>query len=131
MLPTTPSPQDDIEQAERILRRGREVTRRIQQAQAQVAEVTGRAENADGTVRAVSDGRGVITALTLDPRALRLGRAALGEQVTAVLRRAQHDAERQAAEIVDDALADTADLPRPLDESFIRERLGQIARELL
>ncbi|WP_344888443.1 YbaB/EbfC family nucleoid-associated protein [Nonomuraea antimicrobica] len=131
MTPITPSPQDDVELAEQILRRGREVTRRIQQARAQVADVTGQAEGADGMVKAISDGRGVITELSLNPRAMRLGHLALGEQVTAVLQQAQRDAERQTQEIVDGALADTADLPRRLDETFIRERLEQIARDFL
>ncbi|MGP3956530.1 hypothetical protein ACTWPT_11070 [Nonomuraea sp. 3N208] len=44
---------------------------------------------------------------------------------------AQRSAEEQTKEIVDGALADTADLSEPPDESFIRERVEQIARNLL
>jgi hypothetical protein len=127
----TPSPHDDVEQAELYLRRGRDAMRRLQEARAAVEAVAGAAESADGLVRATADGRGGITGLRLNPRAMRLGAGALSRQVTEVLQQAQRDAEAQAGQIVDGALADTADLPPPPGEDFIRERVEQIARNLL
>ncbi|PZG22473.1 YbaB/EbfC family nucleoid-associated protein [Nonomuraea aridisoli] len=127
----TPSPHDDVEQAELYLRRGRDAMRRLQQARAAVEAVAGAAESADGLVRATADGRGGITGLRLNPRAMRLGAGALSRQVTEVLQEAQRDAGEQARQIVDGALADTADLPPPPGEDFIRERVEQIARNLL
>lgn len=130
-MPTRPSPQDDVEQVERTLRQGREAMLRIQEARSRIGAITGRAGSADGLIEAVADGRGAITRLRLDPRVMRAGHAALSGQVTAVLQEAQRNAEEQAKEIVDGALADTADLPEPPDETFVRERVEQIARNLL
>ncbi|GAA3260317.1 hypothetical protein GCM10020216_100060 [Nonomuraea helvata] len=121
-----------MEHAERILRQGRETMRRLQEARSAISAVTGVAQSPDGLIRASADGRGEITALRLDPRVMRLDHEALSKRVTAVLREAQTDAESQAKEIVDGALADTEQtMPAPLDENFINERVEQIARNLL
>ncbi|WP_433431094.1 YbaB/EbfC family nucleoid-associated protein [Nonomuraea sp. CA-141351] len=131
-MPMRPSPQDDVEQGERILRQGRETMRRLHEARTAIGAVTGVAQSPDGLVGASADGRGGITALRLDPRVMRLDHEALSKQVTVVLRAAQLDAESQAKEIVDCALADTEHtMPAPLDENFISERVEQIARNLL
>ncbi|NUP63435.1 MAG: hypothetical protein HOW71_14840, partial [Nonomuraea sp.] len=58
------------------------------------------------------------------------GEAALGREVAAVLRAAQDDAARQAQEIAD-AAERAAELPQPLDETFVRGRVEQAARDLL
>ncbi|MFG1704216.1 YbaB/EbfC family nucleoid-associated protein [Nonomuraea sp. M3C6] len=126
-----PSPEADVEQLERILRQGGEMMTRLRQAQAEMRKVTGSAETSDGLVRAVADGQGGIVRLRLDPRAMRLDHAVLSRQVTAVLQAAQQDAETRAQRIVDEALADTAHLPAPLDETFVRDRVEQVARNLI
>ncbi|MEU6414167.1 YbaB/EbfC family nucleoid-associated protein [Microbispora sp. NPDC046933] len=128
---TTPSPDGDAELLERVLMEGRATMRRLQEARAMVHDVTGRAESADRTVKAVADGRGEIVELHFDPRVMRLGREVLGRQVTAVLREAQRDAEARTRAIMDAALAETADVPAPLDERFVRDRVERIARDLL
>ncbi|WP_432925836.1 YbaB/EbfC family nucleoid-associated protein [Microbispora sp. CA-135349] len=128
---TTPSPDGDAEMLERVLLEGRAMMRRLRDARALVHDVTGRAENPGRTVRAVADGRGEIVELHLDPRVMRLDREALGRQVTAVLRAAQQDAEAGTRAIMDAALAETAQVPAPLDERFVRDRVERIARDLL
>ncbi|MEV7011184.1 YbaB/EbfC family nucleoid-associated protein [Streptosporangium sp. NPDC051022] len=130
-MPTTPSPDDDVERLEQVLLQGRRMMERLQEARAGIRDLAGRAESADGLLRAVSNGQGDIVELHFDPRVMRLGHEALGGQVTRVLQAAQDDAAEQAQVIVDDALAATADLPEPLDEHFIRDRVDQVARNLL
>ncbi|GAA3078386.1 YbaB/EbfC family nucleoid-associated protein [Streptosporangium carneum] len=130
-MPTPPSPDDDVERLEQVLIQGRRMMERLQEARAGIRDLTGNAESADGLVKAVSNGQGDIVELRFDPRVMRLDPAALGGQVTRVLQAAQDDAARQARTIVDDALADTANLPEPLDERFIRDRVDQVARNLL
>ncbi len=68
--------------------------------------------------------------MRIDPRALRLEEAALAREVTAVLRAAQDEAARKAQEIAD-AAEGAAALPQPLDETFVRGRVEQVARDLL
>ncbi|MGW5266419.1 YbaB/EbfC family nucleoid-associated protein [Microbispora sp. NPDC004025] len=128
---TTPSPDGDAELLERVLLEGRAMMRRLQDARALVRDVTGRAESPGRTMRAVADGRGEIVELHFDPRVMRLDREALGRQVTAVLRAAQRDAEARTRQIMDAALAETADVPAPLDDRFVRDRVERIARDLL
>ncbi len=130
-MPTPPSPDQDVEQLEQVMLHSRRMLERLRTARAEIRDVAGRAESTDGLVRAVADGQGDITEIHFDPRVMRLDHAALGAQVTKVLQAAQDDAERQAQAIVDDALAGTANLPGPLDERFIRDRVDQIARNLL
>ncbi|RVX43062.1 DNA-binding protein YbaB [Nonomuraea polychroma] len=128
---TTPSPEADAEHMERVLSQGARMMARLRQAQAELRDVSGRAESSDGMVRAVADGRGGIVELRLDPRVMRLDHAALGKQVTAVLQDAQREAETRVRRITDDAMADTEHMPQPLDETFIRDRVEQVARNLI
>jgi DNA-binding protein YbaB len=124
------APPNDVEYLEEALARSEEVMRGLRTAQAALLRVAGRAESADGLVAAVADGRGGITELRLDPRALRLGEAALGRQVTQVLQAAQQEAGRHAQEIMTRALGESADLPEPPDETFVRDQVEQAARDL-
>ncbi|MEV8638267.1 YbaB/EbfC family nucleoid-associated protein [Streptosporangium sp. NPDC051023] len=129
-MSTPPSPDDDVERLEQVLLQGRRMMERLRQARAGIHDLTGRAESADGLMEVVANGQGDIVEIHFDPRVMRLGHVALGRQVTGVLQAAQDDAARQAQVIVDDALAETADLPEPLDERFIRDRVDQVARNL-
>lgn len=129
-MPTTPAPEDDLAYLEQTLQRGQEAMRRLRDAQAEILEVVGRAGSVDGLMKASSDGRGGIMEIRFAPRAMRLDHVTFGRQVTAVLQAAQQEAEKQTQEITDRALADT-DMPEPLDETFIRDRVEQIARDLL
>jgi DNA-binding protein YbaB len=127
----TPSPEVDVEHLELILRQSGEMMTRLRQAQAEIRDVTGTAGSSDGLVRAVADGRGGILELRFDPRVMRLDHAALSRQVTVVLQAAQQEAETLTQRIVEEALADTANVPQPLDETFVRDRIEQVARNLL
>ncbi|WP_406312318.1 YbaB/EbfC family nucleoid-associated protein [Streptosporangium sp. NBC_01639] len=127
----TPWPEDDHELLEQILKQSREAMGRLQEAEAAVRRVVGEGRGANDLIRVASDGRGGITEVRFDPRVMRLGRSALGKEVVAALQQAQSDAERQTQEIVGVALDGTATLPEPLDATFVRERVEQVARELL
>ncbi|MEO3795226.1 YbaB/EbfC family nucleoid-associated protein [Nonomuraea sp. B10E15] len=126
-----PAPEDDAEFVARYVEKSREVIRGIKAAQAAIGQVQGRAESRDGLIDAAADGHGRVTRLRIDPRALRQGERALGGQVTAVLRAAQEEAARQAREIADEASERADALPKPLDETFVRDRVEQAARDLL
>ncbi|MGW0802296.1 YbaB/EbfC family nucleoid-associated protein [Nonomuraea sp. NPDC002799] len=127
----SPAPEDDAEFLARYIDQSRRVMRDLRAARAAIQQVEGRAKSGDGLVEASAGGQGELTRLRLDPRALRLGEAKLGATVTAVLRAAQEDARRQAQEIADDAASGSPGLPEPLDETFVRERVEQAARDLL
>jgi DNA-binding protein YbaB len=126
-----PAPEDDAEFLADYVERSQEIIRGIRAAQAAIGQVESRAESRDGLIEAVADGHGRLTRLRIDPRALRQGERALGGQVTAVLRAAQEEAARQAQEIADEASERAGALPKPLDETFVRDRVEQAARDLL
>ncbi|TMR21685.1 YbaB/EbfC family nucleoid-associated protein [Nonomuraea turkmeniaca] len=126
-----PAPEDDLEYLEQVLAKTRQTMRGLRAAQARILEVVGQAETKDGLIEATADGRGDLTRLRIDPRALRLGEAELGRQVTLVLQEAQEDAARQAQEIAGTAMSEVPEMPAPLDETFVRARVEQVARDLL
>ncbi|NJP94146.1 YbaB/EbfC family nucleoid-associated protein [Nonomuraea sp. FMUSA5-5] len=127
----SPAPEDDAEYLAQYLAESRRVLRDLQAARAAMRQVEGRAESDDGLIEAAAAGQGVLTRLRIDPRALRLGEAALGRAVTKVLRAAQEEAGRQAQEIAERAAGRSASLPAPLDETFVRQRVEQAALDLL
>ncbi|NBE98878.1 YbaB/EbfC family nucleoid-associated protein [Nonomuraea sp. KC401] len=126
-----PAPEDDAEYVADYVQKSREVIRGIKDAQTAIRQVRGRAVSSDGLIEAAADGHGRVTRLQIDPRAMRQGERTLGGQVTAVLRAAQEEAARQAQEIADEASERADTLPKPLDETFVRERVEQAARDLL
>ncbi|MFI6736012.1 YbaB/EbfC family nucleoid-associated protein [Nonomuraea sp. NPDC050451] len=125
-----PTPEHDAEYLEEYVAQGRRIIRDLRAAQAAIRQLEGVAKSKDGLIEAAADGQGGLTRLRIDPRALRLGEAALGREVTAVLQAAQEDAARKAEEIADEAMG-AANLPEPLDETFVRQRVEQAARDLL
>ncbi|GAA4914802.1 DNA-binding protein YbaB [Nonomuraea thailandensis] len=126
----SPAPDDDADYLAQYLAQSRRIMRDLRAAQAAMLQVEGRARSDDGLVEASADGHGGLTALRIDPRALRSGEAELGRKVTEVLRSAQEDAARHAQEIADRVTAGGAALPEPLDETFVRARVEQAAQDL-
>ncbi|NRQ39450.1 YbaB/EbfC family nucleoid-associated protein [Nonomuraea sp. NN258] len=124
-----PTPDGDLGYLERTLERSQEVMRDLREAQVGILRVIGRAGGDGGLVRAESDGQGGITRLELEPDALRLTPQDLGRRITTVLQAAQRDAVRQTQEIADRALAATAALAEPLDDTFVRLRVDRAARD--
>ncbi|MEV0236018.1 YbaB/EbfC family nucleoid-associated protein [Nonomuraea sp. NPDC050786] len=124
----TPAPEHDAEYLAAYLDQSRQIMRDLQAARAAIQQVEGRAGSDDGLVEAAADGQGGLTRLRIDPRALRLSERELGRKVTAVLQEAQANAERQALEIAEKVKGRT--LPEPLDETFVRQRVEQAARDL-
>ncbi|GAA4229274.1 DNA-binding protein YbaB [Streptosporangium album] len=129
-MPPTPASNDELRHLEQIMEQAQEVMRKFQEAQTAILEVTGAGEGADGLVRAVSDGRGGIMEIDFNPRAMRLDCATLGREVTTALQAAQQEAERRSQEIMGEALASAEAMPEPLDETFVRDRVEQAARDL-
>ncbi|SEG98233.1 Conserved DNA-binding protein YbaB [Nonomuraea solani] len=125
-----PTPDNDAEFLLEYAAQGQRVIRDLQAAQSAIRQLEGVARSKDGLLEAAADGEGGLTRLLIDPRALRLREPALGREVAAVLRAAQEEAARMAQEIADAAEGATA-MPQPLDETFVRERVEQAARDLL
>jgi DNA-binding protein YbaB len=126
-----PAPEDDEDFLAGYLSRNRQLVRDLREARAAVRAAEGRAASDDELIEATADGTGTLTRLRIDPRALRLGEAALGAKVTAVLRAAQEDGARRGREIADEVSGRVSALPAPLDETFVRRRVEQVARDLL
>ncbi|UBU13142.1 YbaB/EbfC family nucleoid-associated protein [Nonomuraea gerenzanensis] len=125
-----PAPEGDAEYLAQYVAQSRQILRDLQAARRAIQQVEAAAESDDRLVAATSDGQGGLTRLRIDPRALRLGEAELGRKVTEVLRAAQEEAARQAQEIADKAASRSAALPAPLDETFVRARVEQVAHDL-
>ncbi|GAA2206674.1 hypothetical protein GCM10009850_021320 [Nonomuraea monospora] len=125
-----PTPDHDEEYLLDYFAQGQQVMRDLRAAQDAIRQVEGVAASKDGLIEAAADGEGGLTRLHIDPRAMRLGESALAREVAAVLRAAQEDAARKAQEIAD-AAESAAALPQPLDETFVRGRVEQVARDLL
>jgi DNA-binding protein YbaB len=125
-----PTPDNDAEYLLDYFSQGQRVIRDLRAAQSAIRQVEGLATSKDGLLEAAADGEGGLTRLHIDPRAMRLGESALAREVAAVLRAAQEDAARKAQELAD-AVESAATLPQPLDETFVRGRVEQAARDLL
>ncbi|MEV4322835.1 YbaB/EbfC family nucleoid-associated protein [Microbispora rosea] len=120
----------DQELLEQMIRQAEDVMRGLADVQAQIRQVTGEGEGADGLVRARADGRGQVTAIILDARVMRLDPAALSAEVTRAIRIAQDAAKERTDELVAAAQTRATGLAAPLDETFVRYRFDQLAQEL-
>ncbi|GAA0925113.1 YbaB/EbfC family nucleoid-associated protein [Nonomuraea longicatena] len=127
----SPAPENDAEYLTDYFTQGQRIIRDLQAVGTAIRQTEGRAVSRDGLIEATADGHGGLTRLHIDPRALRLGEGTLAREITAVLRAAQDDGVRKAQEIVDRAEGSASALPQPLDETFVRERVEQAARDLL
>ncbi|GAA3829718.1 hypothetical protein GCM10022226_58220 [Sphaerisporangium flaviroseum] len=121
---------DDLERLELIVRQTEEVMRDLGDAQAQIKEITGEGEGADGMVQVVSGSGGRLKTITMDPRVMRLDPGDLGREMTRAVQAAQDAAERSSLEIIDRVRARAATLEEPLDETFVRRRVERVAREI-
>ncbi|MEU6711188.1 YbaB/EbfC family nucleoid-associated protein [Nonomuraea sp. NPDC046802] len=102
---------------------------RLRQAKHLIGEVRGTGEAAQGLICATADSSGSLTGVDINPRALRLSVAALGDEITEAIRLAQQDTSRRTGEIIEDAAA-SAGIPQPLDETFVRERIELAASNM-
>ncbi|MET8004992.1 YbaB/EbfC family nucleoid-associated protein [Nonomuraea glycinis] len=129
-MASPPDPSQDRHYLEQVIEQTRTAMRGLRQAKHLIGQVEGTGEGAQGMIRAAADGRGGLTGMRLDPRALRLDVATLGAEVTRAIQAAQDDAARRTAEIVDEAVGGVGALPEPLDETFVRGRVDAAARDL-
>lgn len=92
----------------------------------QLAEIVGTGEGDRGYVRATVASDGSLIEVTLDPRAVKGGSAALSEQIFLAVHRAQQDAQRQVENRLHETLQEA--LPgAPIDLTAIHQQ----ARNLL
>ncbi|MFC6082703.1 YbaB/EbfC family nucleoid-associated protein [Sphaerisporangium aureirubrum] len=130
-MPPSEPWEDDHQRLELIIRQTEEAMRGLEHARAGIGQVTGEGEGADGMVRAVADGRGRLTSLDFNPRVMRLAPGQLGQEVAKAVQEAQDAAQEQTREIVGRAQARAAELmAEPLDETFVRRRVEQVARDI-
>lgn len=128
-MPLPPEPGEDVHYMEQVIEQTETALSRLREAKLLIGEVMGTGEAAQGLVRATADSSGSLAGIDIDPRALRLGVTALGDEVTEAIRLAQQDASRRTGEIIEDAAA-VAGIPQPLDETFVRERVEAAARDI-
>ncbi len=83
---------------ERFLRDAEDEMARAEELKARMAEVVGRGEAADGRIRAEFQSVGGLTALDLDPRALRLSSDELSLEIRAAVNAAAHDFQHQLSQ---------------------------------
>ncbi|WP_165974766.1 YbaB/EbfC family nucleoid-associated protein [Nonomuraea deserti] len=96
----------------RLLQGYREDVAALERLNDQMTAVRGRGEAAQGRVVAEATQTGGLTGLTIDPRAMRLGSAALAEAILEAAGEAAREAEQAAADLVTPFIAGT-----PLDDS--------------
>ncbi|MCG5220637.1 YbaB/EbfC family nucleoid-associated protein [Streptosporangium soli] len=120
----------ELQHLERTLEQAQKIMLKLEEAQARILRVVGDGEGADGLVKVASDGQGGIKKIHFNPRIMRLDSTTLGQEVTAAIQAAQQQAERQSQEIMSEVLALTAAMPEPPDETFVRERVEEVARQL-
>ena len=111
-----------LDDAEQRMRASTDRLARMEELTAALADLVGRAEGADGTVR-VEHGSIGLRELVIEPRAMRLPAAELASTITTALAEAEADFRRQAQQ----ALVD-ADLV-PTEQSR-RERVAQVQAQL-
>ncbi|MFI6297764.1 YbaB/EbfC family nucleoid-associated protein [Nonomuraea sp. NPDC050790] len=115
--------QQDIDKAEEQLNRFQDL---LAAREEQLAEIVGTGEDDRGYVRATVASDGLVTKVTLDPRAVKSGSGALSEQILLAVSRAQQNAQLQAETLLQEALQEA--LP---GTSFDLAALQQQARSLL
>ncbi|GAA1745471.1 YbaB/EbfC family nucleoid-associated protein [Nonomuraea bangladeshensis] len=129
-MPSSGPWNDDLDHLERVLRETEEIMRDLGAARAEIAQITSVGEAGGGMVRVVAGGGGRLRAIKLDPRVMRQPADELARQVMAATRAAQEAAGRRSHEIVERARARAESLPEPLDETFVRRRIEQVADEI-
>ena len=129
-MPALPTPGEDRQYLDQFVERTQAAMLRLREAKRLINAVEGTGEAMRGMIRASADGRGALTGIELDPRALRHDVTTLATEVTAAIQTAQREATRRTGEIVEEATGQAGALPEPLDERFVRARVEAAAREL-
>ncbi|HEX2314102.1 MAG TPA: YbaB/EbfC family nucleoid-associated protein [Thermomonospora sp.] len=85
---------------DKLLGGAKERFARIQEMQERAQDLVGRAEGADGRVRAEFTFNGGLTELYIDPRAMRMSSGELSEVIKTVIAEASADLQRQSNELM-------------------------------
>jgi DNA-binding protein YbaB len=103
---------------DKLLSGSQERMARIQELQQRIAELTGRAEDPDGLVKAVFTAGEGLADLTFEPRAMRKGSQELAALVKEVVKAASADLQRQIGQATREALgAETMDPQEAMDKA--------------
>jgi DNA-binding protein YbaB len=125
-----PGPEFDPEM---LFRETRSQFDQVADMQRAMAELRGRAESQDGRVRAVYTQDEGLADVELDPRAMRMSAAELGQLIVQVSGEAKRDLERQMKELMDETFAQQDVTPDDLKNMFeepsgLTETLGSMGR---
>ncbi|NBE95313.1 YbaB/EbfC family nucleoid-associated protein [Nonomuraea sp. KC401] len=113
---------------DRLAAQAEQTAATLRSARTRLATIRG--TGSEELAEATSDAHLRIVGLTLNPRAMRLGPQELARQIVQAVQAAQRDAERQAAQVMEEVEARTASTSPPLDAGFVRERIDQLIGEL-
>jgi DNA-binding protein YbaB len=118
-----------LEEHESLLREAADRLERLQEMGAQLSEVRGEAESADGKVRVVVRQGGMLESLVLDPRVMRMASEDLAAAIVEAVAAATEDAVAKAAELMESVLpgvgASIAGLTDPAALGEARSRTEQ------
>ncbi|MFC6082704.1 YbaB/EbfC family nucleoid-associated protein [Sphaerisporangium aureirubrum] len=100
------------------------ITAWIEEGQADLEEVVGEGDAADGQVTVTTTSGGRVRDVTVTPRAMRLDSRTLAEEIMAAVGRAQDDADRKCTRLVNEALGGILPAeefePGAIEERFTR-----------
>lgn len=124
---------DDSLDPDLMFRDARAQFDQVAELQRRLAELKGRAESADGRVKATYDQDRGLADLQLDPRALRMNAAELQETILTVSHEAKGDLERQVKEVTEELFAQQDFTPGDLkdlveDPQGITQTLGDMGK---
>jgi hypothetical protein len=97
----------------------------VNRTREKASAIVGKAESADGRVKAEYTSQDGVRNLELDPRALRAGSAELAETIMSVIAQARADFAAQGREVLAEGVAESPITPRTLNET------GKAAEQML
>ncbi|MEV4113735.1 YbaB/EbfC family nucleoid-associated protein [Nonomuraea sp. NPDC049695] len=89
-----------------VVRQGERVLAWLETAQADLDQIVGAGETAEGQVKVVVDVNGLVLGVTYGPRVTRLSSQELAEQTLVAVRAACADAQRQVHDLMREAMPD-------------------------
>ncbi|MEV5748220.1 YbaB/EbfC family nucleoid-associated protein [Actinoallomurus sp. NPDC052308] len=90
-------------------------------AASQLSELKGEAQNKDGHVRVVIESTGMLSELEINPRAMKLGSAALAEEIKATVVAAQTDLSQRSQELMQPLMGDIGRLQQARSSGALQE----------
>jgi DNA-binding protein YbaB len=114
-----------IDDFDRIAQEGEKAMRLLTEAMAEIGEMTGEGEAADGMIRVTLDSTGRAKDVSLNPRAMRLGSVAIAEGMLEAFNAAHDDVHAKTQQRVAAALPDGVD-QEDADQDKVRSRFDDV-----